>query len=253
MRLAMVVEYDGTEYFGWQIQPDRSTIQGSLETALATILGEKIRLDAAGRTDAGVHARGQVAAFSTLRSVDISSLHHGVNALCGRGIVVRELGAVTDDFDPRREAKSRSYEYRIHNAAWPSPFSARYSWHVHRTLDLAAMRRAAARLVGERDFSSFQAADCDATNPIRRVLESDIDSVGVEIVYRVRATAFLRHMVRNIVGTLVEIGRGERAAESLPALLDRRDRTLAGSTAPPHGLCLVSVELAPPLRREKAS
>src|SRR5262245_60638542 len=118
MRLAMIVEYDGTEYFGWQIQPDRPTIQGSLETPLATILGEKVRLDAAGRTDAGVHARGQVAAFSTERSVDISSLHHGVNALCGGGIVVRELAAVTADFDPRRDAKSRSYEYRIYNAAW---------------------------------------------------------------------------------------------------------------------------------------
>jgi tRNA pseudouridine38-40 synthase len=247
----MVVEYDGTEYFGWQIQPDRPTIQGSLEKALATILGEKVRLDGAGRTDAGVHARGQVAAFSTERSVDVKSLHHGVNALCGRGIVVRELGAVADDFDPRREARSRSYEYRIHNAPWPSPFNSRYSWHVHRTLDHAAMRRAAAWLVGEHDFSSFQAADCDAENPVRRVLESEIESAGGEIVYRVRATAFLRHMVRNIVGTLVEVGRGERAAESLPDLLDRRDRTLAGSTAPPHGLCLVSVEIGP-FRREKA-
>src|SRR5262249_25643277 len=155
-RLAMVVEYDGTEYFGWQIQPDRPTIQGSLEAALATILREKVRLDAAGRTDAGVHARGQVAAFSTRRSVDISSLHHGLNALCGRGMVVGALGVVTDDFDPRREARSRSYEYRIYNAPWQSPFRARYSWHVHRTLDAAAMRRAAASLVGERDFSSFQ-------------------------------------------------------------------------------------------------
>jgi len=252
MRLAMVVEYDGTECFGWQVQPDRPTIQGSLEKALATILGEKVRLDGAGRTDAGVHARGQVAAFSTERSVEIPSLHHGVNALCGRGIVVRELGAVRDDLDPRREARSRSYEYRIHNARWPSPFSARYSWHEHRALDAAAMRRAAATLVGEHDFSSFQAADCDAENPVRRVLESDVDSVGAEIVYRVRATAFLRHMVRNIVGTLVQVGRGERAAESLPALLDRRDRALAGSTAPPHGLCLVSVDLGP-LRRENDS
>jgi tRNA pseudouridine38-40 synthase len=252
MRLAMVVEYDGTEYFGWQIQPDRPTIQGSLEKALATILGEKVRLDAAGRTDAGVHARGQVAAFSTERSVHIASLHRGVNALCGQGIVVRELGAVTDGFDPRREARNRSYEYRIHNAPWPSPFSARYSWHVHRELDAAAMRRAAASLVGERDFSSFQAADCDADNPVRRVLESDVESVGAEIVYRVRATSFLRHMVRNIVGTLVEVGRGERAADTVPALLDLRDRTLAGSTAPPQGLCLVSVELGP-VRRENAS
>jgi tRNA pseudouridine38-40 synthase len=252
MRLAMVVEYDGTEYFGWQIQPDRPTIQGSLEKALATVLGETVRLDAAGRTDAGVHARGQIAAFSTQRSVNIPSLHHGINALCGRGIVVRELGAVRDDFDPRREARSRSYEYRIHNAPCPSPFTARYSWHVHRSLDAVAMRRAAASLIGERDFSSFQAADCDAENPVRRVLESDVDSVGVEIIYRVRATAFLRHMVRTIVGTLVEVGRGERAADTVSTLLDSRDRTLAGSTAPPQGLCLVSVELGPREREDAA-
>lgn len=243
MRLALVVEYDGTEYFGWQVQPDRPTIQGSLEKALTTILGEAVRLEAAGRTDRGVHARGQVAAFSTERSLGLAALHRGVNALCGRGIVVRELSSVAEDFDPRRQARSRIYEYRIRNAPWPSPFSARYSWHVHRPLDVTVMRRAAESLVGQHDFSSFQAADCDSDNPIRRVLESDVHCEGSEIVYRIRATAFLRHMVRNIVGTLVEVGRGDRAVESLPDLLERRDRTLAGGTAPPHGLCLVAVEL----------
>jgi tRNA pseudouridine38-40 synthase len=246
MRLAMVVEYDGTDYFGWQIQPDRPTVQGALEKALSTILGEAVRLEAAGRTDAGVHARGQVAAFSTERSIEPSSLHRGVNALCGRGIVVRDLRRAADDFDPRRNARSRSYEYRIHNAPWPSPFSARYAWHVHTPLDVAAMCHAAKMLVGEHDFSSFQASDCDAENPIRRVLESDLGDDDGEIVYRVTATAFLRHMVRTIVGTLAEVGRHERSVEDFQALLVERDRTRAGPTAPPQGLCLMRVTYAEP-------
>jgi tRNA pseudouridine38-40 synthase len=244
MRLAIVVEYDGTDYFGWQIQPDRPTVQGALERALSTILGEAVRLEAAGRTDAGVHARGQVAAFSTERSIELYSLHRGVNALCGGGIVVRDLRRAADDFDPRRDARSRSYEYRIHNAPWSSPFSSRYAWHVHTPLDVAAMRHAAKMLVGEHDFSSFQASDCDAANPIRRVLESDLGDDDGEIVYRVTATAFLRHMVRTIVGTLVEVGRHERSVEDFQALLVERDRTRAGPTAPPRGLCLMRVTYA---------
>jgi len=241
MRLGMIVEYDGTDYSGWQIQPDRPTIQGSLEHALATILGEAVRLEAAGRTDAGVHARGQVAAFSAERPIDVGALQRGLNALCGPRVVVRELGRVADGFDPRRDARSRTYEYRIHHAPWPSPFTTRYAWHIHRPLDLAAVRRAAGVLRGEHDFSSFQAADCDAENPRRHVLASDVSESEHEIVYRVTATAFLRHMVRNIVGTLVEVGRGERSVEAFEELLRQRDRTHAGATAPAHGLCLLRV------------
>jgi len=242
MRVGMVVEYDGTDYFGWQVQPDRPTIQGSLEDALGRILGESVRLEAAGRTDSGVHARGQVAVFSTERTPELGPLQRSANALCGQGIVVREVHAVADDFDPRRDARSRTYEYRIHNARWPSPFTARFSWHCHRPLDRVAMKRAAAMLVGEHDFSSFQAADCDADNPVRQLFESDILTVGDEIVYRVRGSAFLRHMVRNIIGTLVEAGEGQRSLEGFRSLLVARDRTLAGATSPARGLCLVGVE-----------
>jgi len=241
MRIGMVLEYDGTGYFGWQVQPGRPTIQGSLEKALATIVGEPVRVEAAGRTDAGVHARGQVAAFTTERSVELRSLQRGLNALCGRDIVVRRLEPVADDFDPRRHARSRTYEYRICNSAWPSPFTQRYVWHVHRPLEVASMQRASAMLVGEHDFSSFQAADCDADNPVRRVDESRFDVLGDELTYRITATAFLRHMVRSMVGTLVEIGRGERSAEDFAALLSARDRTLGGPTAPAQGLCLTRV------------
>jgi tRNA pseudouridine38-40 synthase len=242
MRIGMVLEYDGADYHGWQVQPERATVQGALEGALATILGERVRVEAAGRTDAGVHARGQVAAFSTERAVDCARLQRGVNALCGPGIVAREMGPVAEDFDPRRDARGRRYEYRIRNAPWPCPFTWRHAWHVHRPLDTSAMERAAASLVGEHDFSSFRAADCDAENPVRRVFESTWEAAGDDIVYRVAATAFLRHMVRNVVGTLVEVGTGERALDDFLALLPARDRTRAGATAPPHGLCLVRVE-----------
>jgi tRNA pseudouridine38-40 synthase len=243
MRLAMVVEYDGTDYSGWQVQPDRPTIQGALERALATVLGRETRVEAAGRTDAGVHARGQVAAFTTNeRPPDLPTLQRSVNALAGRGIVVRELREAAEDFDPRRDARRRTYEYQVDNRRWASPFHARYAWHVRDPLDVEAMSSAAAVLVGEHDFRSFQAADCDADNPVRRVFESRVIPHDEGFVYRVTATAFLRHMVRNILGTLVEVGRGERTLEQFGELLAARDRRRAGPTAPPHGLCLVEVE-----------
>lgn len=242
MRVCMVLEYDGTDYHGWQVQPGRPTIQASLERALETVLGEAVRVAAAGRTDAGVHARGQVAAFTTGRSPDLGSLERSLNALCGPEIAVRELREVAERFDPRRDARSRTYEYRIRNRPVASPFSRRYAWHVREPLDLASMSRAAAILVGEHDFSSFQAADCDAESPVRSVERSELERGGEEVVYRISANAFLRHMVRNVVGTLAEVGRGVRTAEDFESLLEARDRRLAGPTAPAHGLCLVSVE-----------
>lgn len=244
MRLAMVVEYDGTDYCGWQVQPDRPTVQAALERALATILGHAVRVEASGRTDSGVHALGQVAAFSTAEPRDLRVLLRGVNALVGPGIVVRDLFAVADDFDPRRDATRRTYEYAIDDRPYPSPFRRRYAWHVHAPLDVAVMASAARVLEGEHDFASFQAADCDADTSTRVVFESRLERRGDELVYRIAATAFLRHMVRNIVGTLVEIGRGARAASGMTELLAARDRRLAGATAPPHGLSLVRVDYA---------
>ncbi len=242
MRFRMVVEYDGTDYSGWQVQPDRPSIQGALERALKTILGEATRMEAAGRTDAGVHARGQVVAFSTDRERDLFALQRGVNALCAPGIVVREVAPAAESFDPRRDARRRTYEYAIDNRPWPSPFRRRYAWHVAKPLDVGSMRAAASLLVGEHDFRSFQAADCDAENPVRRVFASSVEESAGEIVYTIAATAFLRHMVRNIVGTLVEVGHGDRAVDEFGSLVAARDRRLAGATAPPHGLSLVRVD-----------
>ena len=242
MRFRATVEYDGTDFAGWQLQPDAVTIQGTLEKALATILGHPVRVEAAGRTDAGVHARGQVVAFETVRPVDPRKLLKSWNALAGPAIAIHELTEARAEFDPRRDAKRRTYEYRIHNAAFASPFTRRLAWHVHESLDAEAMNAAAGRLVGEHDFSAFQAADCDAENPVREIFESCVTRNGEELVHRIVATAFLRHMVRAIVGTLVEVGHGERSVADFERVFVARERPQAGPTAPAHGLCLVRVD-----------
>jgi len=241
MRFKFIVEYDGTAYHGWQVQPEGPTIQGALEDAIREMRGESVRVAAAGRTDAGVHASGQVVSFSLQREVSADTLLRGLNALTPRDITVREAEVVADDFDPRRAARSRVYVYRIWNTRWPSPFWRHYAWHVARPLDVERMCSAAAQLIGEHDFTSFQAAGCDADNPVRRVLHSEIERAQPLLTYTIEATAFLRHMVRSIIGTLVEIGDGQRPVDDVARLLAARDRRLAGPTVPPCGLCLQQV------------
>jgi tRNA pseudouridine38-40 synthase len=240
MQYRLIVEYDGTDFHGWQLQPGARTVQGELEGAVATLFGAHQRVTAAGRTDAGVHAAGQVVCFHAVRELPVDVVRRALNALTGPDLAVRAVECVGDEFDPRRHAASRRYLYRIWNRAEASPFWRRYSWRVSRQLDLAAMQDAASQLVGARDFTSFQGAGCDAAHARRRVLRSGLTRDGALLVYEIEATAFLRHMVRNIVGTLVEIGLGERPADLRP-LLDARDRRQAGATAPAAGLCLVEV------------
>ena len=242
MQLRLIVEYEGTRYRGWQLQPGGPTVQEVLERALATALREPVRVRGAGRTDAGVHACGQVAAVKVTRvPADLGRLRKSLNALTPEDVAVREIAVVDDAFDPRRHARSRVYEYRILNAPAPSPFWRRHAWHVPELLDARAMDEAAAELVGEHDFAAFRGADAEPVHStVRRVLESRVDGRPV-LVYRIEATAFLKHMVRNIVGTLVEVGRGERTAASLGELIAGRDRTRAGATAPAHGLTLVAI------------
>ncbi len=242
MQLKLVVEYEGTRFLGWQVQPGGPTVQEALEQALTTALREPVRVRGAGRTDAGVHACGQVAAVKVTHvPEDLGRLRKSLNALTPDDVAVREITLVDDAFDPRRDARSRVYEYRILNTPAPSPFWRRHAWHIVQPLDAGAMDTAATQLVGEHDFEAFRGADTEpVSSTVRRVLESRVQA-GPVLVYRIEATAFLKHMVRNIVGTLVEVGRGERPAGGFGELLAGRDRTRAGATAPAHGLTLVAV------------
>ncbi len=241
MRYKLIVEYDGTDYSGWQVQPNGRTVQGVLEDAAAQLFGAPVRMAAAGRTDAGVHASGQVVAFSVDNPRPIDTVLRALNALTPFDLSIRSAEVVDDEFDPRRAARSRVYRYRIWNARWRSPFWRRYAWHISQPLHADGMRTAAQLLLGEHDFSSFRAADCDAKHPVRRVVRSDIEVVDEQVIYTVEANAFLRSMVRNIVGTLVEVGTGERGLDGFAAVLAARNRTLAGDTAPSCGLCLERV------------
>lgn len=241
MHYRLVVEYDGTALHGWQIQPGARTVQGELENAVARLFGAPSRVTAAGRTDSGVHASGQVVSFRAERGLPPEVVCRALNAHIADDVAVRQVDVVDDGFDPRRHARSRRYVYRVWNRRVPSPFWRRYAWHVPQPLDVEAMASAAAALLGEHDFTSFRAAGCDAAHPIRRVLQSAVSRSDDALVrYEIEATAFLRHMVRNIVGTLVEVGLGRRSAD-LAQLLAARDRSLAAATAPAAGLCLVEV------------
>jgi tRNA pseudouridine38-40 synthase len=240
MHYRLTVEYDGTDFHGWQLQPTARTVQGEIEAAVARIFGLPIRVAAAGRTDAGVHASGQVVSFRVEREMAPEMLRRAVNANTGRDLAVTAADIVDDTFDPRRAAQSRRYTYQIWNRPVPSPFWRRFAWHLPMPLDVETMARSAAMLVGEHDFSSFQAAGCDAAHPVRRITNSAIEVDGAMIRYEIEATAYLRHMVRNIVGTLVEVGQRRRSSD-LGVLLRARDRSLAGATAPACGLCLVEV------------
>ena len=239
----MVVEYDGTAYLGWQLQPDGPTVQAVLERALAIALREPVRVQAAGRTDAGVHACGQVVAAPVTRvPADPGMLLRSLNGLLPEDVTVRALDVVDDTFDPRRQAASRVYVYRLLTRAAPSSFWHRYAWHHPVPLDVEAMAGAAAALVGEHDFAAFQGADPDApASTVRRVLVSEVRREDDFLLYRVEATGFLKHMVRNIVGTLVEIGKGTRPVEDMARVLASCDRRQAGQMAPAHGLTLVTV------------
>ena len=242
MNTKLTIEYDGTDYCGWQAQPNGRAIQDVLEQALEKILGVKIRLTASGRTDAGVHALGQVANFIYDGQVDLWRLQRGLNALTPDDVAIRRVEVVPDNFDARRDGRARLYRYRIWNDPWPSAIHRRYAWHIHDALDLCAMQEAVRCLEGEHDFASFQAAGCDAAHSVRNIFRNSLNLAGGFVVYDVEATAFLRHMVRNIVGTLVQVGRGERAPASFRELLEAKDRTQAGPTAPPQGLFLVEVK-----------
>jgi tRNA pseudouridine38-40 synthase len=241
LHVKLTLEYDGTRYHGWQVQKNAVTLQGTVEAVLTRLCNGPVRVRVAGRTDAGVHALGQVLSFKSEKFSDLTRLQRSLNALLPSDIVVTRIEGVPATFNPRRDAVSRVYLYRIWNHPWPSAIWARYSWYVPFPLNSDAMDRAAALLIGDHDFSSFQGADSVEHNPHRTVLRSTVYQAGDFLVYDVEARSFLRHMVRNIVGTLVDVGRGALSVEDFAQILVARDRTRAGLNAPPQGLFLVAV------------
>lgn len=238
----ITIEYDGTAYCGWQVQPNGRSVQAALEEAIATFFGAPIRLTGSGRTDAGVHAFGQVANFLVDADDDEHRILRGLNALTPPDISVTRIETVAGSFDARRDARSRVYEYHILNRSTASPFFRNRAWHVHDRLNLEAMGEGVGCLIGEHDFSSFRAAGCEAVHPVRRIDRAFWTLREDMLVFTIEGTAFLRHMVRNIIGTVVEVGRGLRSPEAMADLLEARDRAQAGPTAPPHGLYLCEVK-----------
>ena len=236
------LEYDGTAYHGWQVQPDVSTIQQELEDTLCQILGKRVRVVGAGRTDAGVHALGQVGHFPTESGLEVGALFRGMNSLLPEDIVVRAVREAPPDFHARKSALMKRYEYWILNDPTPSAFHYRFFWHVRVALDQLKMQRAAQRLVGEYDFASFQATGSNVRNTVRTIYSTKVTSSEKYLwAITIEANGFLRHMVRNIVGTVVEVGRGKLTVEGFSKVIAARDRTKAGMTAPAHGLCLLEV------------
>jgi len=240
--IKMVISYDGGNYIGWQLQATGDTIQGVIEAALGQILNRHTRVIGSGRTDAGVHALNQVAHFVTDSTLDLASLHRGLNRLLPRDIVIKEMVEVSPDFHARYSARSRIYQYLVWNNRVRSPFYRRFSWQVRDHLDSDAMRRASGCLVGWHDFASFQGAGSVCRSSEREILRWTVGGrAGRWIVFTVEANSFLRHMVRNIVGTLIEVGRGGLTPAEFRVVLEARDRSRAGITAPPQGLFLKEV------------
>ena len=239
--IKLIIEYDGTGYHGWQVQPNVRTIQGVMEGKLAQITGERVRLTASSRTDAGVHALGQVANFKTHSSLDARSFLKALNSLLPEDIRIKEVEEIDESFHARFSAVGKIYEYRIFNGELTSPFCRHFSWFVPGKLDLTRMREAAMKLVGRHDFSSFCSSGSNHVTPIREIYGIKVERRGELIVIRIGANAFLKQMVRNIVGTLVDVGKRKLTPFQFGHILEARDRQKAGMAAPARGLFLVRV------------
>lgn len=244
-QIRLTVEYDGTGLAGWQRQANAPTVQEHLETALASLLDHPASVTGASRTDAGVHAFGQVACFTTERAIPLHGVRRGLNSLLPPAIAVVDAREVPPDFHPRFSARGKHYRYQLLARPDRSPLLATRAWHRPVPLDTGAMREAATAFPGERDFSALRAAGCTARTTMRNIEEVALSSPepGV-LAVDVRGNAFLRNMVRILVGTLVDVGEGRLHAAQIPEILASRDRTRAGQTAPPQGLYLVSVRYA---------
>jgi tRNA pseudouridine38-40 synthase len=251
--LKLILEYDGTEFHGWQVQPQVRTVQGILEEKLAIILGGPVGVVGAGRTDAGVHARGQVAHCHTESDLEAERVQRGVNGLLPPDVAARSVELVSAEFHARYGAINKTYSYTILTGASRSPLLRRFAYHVRHPVDIEAMRHAAALLEGHHDFSAFWGGGDDGRNPWRTLKRLHLyeDSGVLHVI--AEAESFLRHMVRNLVGTLLEVGRGRYPASWVQEVLESRNRCHAGPTIPAHGLCLEEVRYAEPGHSEHTS
>jgi len=244
-RIRITISYDGTDYHGWQVQPGLPTVQGALERVVSEIEGRPAAVEGSGRTDAGVHALAQTAAFSMANPIPCENLRRAMNRLLPRDIRITAVAEAAPEFHPRFDAKSKTYEYRILRAEVCPPFERRYVHHHPYPLKVEAMIAAAPLLEGEHDFSAFAASDEKdqlGHSKVRTVFGSRLEATGDRLIYRVRGSGFLKHMVRNIVGTLLEIGKANMSAGDLLARLQPSCGIPAGPAAPARGLFLISVE-----------
>jgi len=247
--LKLVLAYDGTDFCGWQVQPEDPSIQRTLASAIRRITGENVLPHGSGRTDAGVHALGQVASFQTESVIPAENLVIALNDLLPAWIRIVNADEVGPDFHARKSAKAKTYRYRIYRQAICPPFLARYVWHYPYPLDIEAMKEAAPMIEGEHDFTSFAAADPERNSPegpqtdnVRTIFSSHWEHDGTEFTYEVRGNGFLHHMVRNLVGTFILVGKGTLNPADVTRILEAKNRSAAGATAPACGLYLVNVE-----------
>ena len=245
--IKLVIEYDGTAYCGWQVQPNGITVQEVMEGALARMLGVPAKLRSSGRTDAGVHARGMVACFNTETGLPLRAFREGVNTMLPDDIAVREACEVPLPFNPRADALAKHYRYTILRDGLRSPLARHTAWRLAGRLDLEAMATASSLFVGEHDFAAFRASNCAAKTTVRRINSLEIVEDGRFLHLDVNGSGFLKNMVRIMAGTLVEVGLGRRGAGNVSRLLLGGDRQASGMTAPPHGLCLMQVFYPPEL------
>jgi tRNA pseudouridine38-40 synthase len=237
------VEYDGSDFYGFQVQAEERTVQGEIERALEAVSGVKTRVVGAGRTDRGVHARGQVVSFTTVWRHELPDLHRALNAVLADDVSILEMDLASEGFHPRFSALRRAYRYTILNRRWRSPLERRAAWQVEQKLDLDRMARASQSLIGTHDFATFGQSP-QGENTVRTVLRAEWQAQGSRLWFDIEANAFLYRMVRSIAGTLVLVGWGQVSSQEFESFLLARDRSLIRQVAPAHGLCLMRVDYA---------
>lgn len=239
----IIIEYDGSAYHGWQRQATDRTIQGEIENALMTMTGNKVTVIGSGRTDAGVHAYGQVANFRCNTSLGAEVFQNGLNGLLPEDIVIKSCEPVPEKFHARYEVKSKTYHYRILNRRLPSAIFRQYAWHIRKKLDLNVMQEVLRCIIGSHDFKAFEGSGSPRATTVRCIINADFEETGDDyMVLKIEGDGFLKFMIRNIVGTLVDVGLDKITPDDFKRILDSKDRNLAGITAPAHGLFLIEVK-----------